>query len=45
MTFAGVIWHYWLAVPIAVGGLALAAATIVGYLKNVSYQRYPRNDE
>ena len=38
---AGVIWHYWLAVPLAVGGVALTVATLVGYFQKVSSTRYP----
>ena len=40
--FAGVIWHNWLAVPLAVGGLALTVATLVGYVQKVSSTRYPK---
>ena len=40
--FAGVLWHYWLAVPRAVGGLALTVATLVGYFQKVSSTRYPK---
>ena len=40
--FAGVIWHYWLAVPLAVGGVALTVATLVGYFQKVSSTRYPK---
>ena len=29
--FAGVIWHYWLAVPLAIGAFALTVATPVSY--------------
>ncbi len=28
---AGVIWHYWMAVPLAAGGIALTVSTVVGY--------------
>ncbi|MBS1264361.1 MAG: hypothetical protein MAG471_00181 [Acidimicrobiaceae bacterium] len=38
---AGVIWHYWLAVPLVGGGILLCVATLVGYLKKVSATRYP----
>ena len=38
-----VVWHYWIAVPLAVGGLLLLVATIVGYLKQVQAAKYPRN--
>jgi hypothetical protein len=39
---AGVIWHYWMAVPLAVGGFALTVATVVGYFQKVSSMRYPK---
>ncbi|MDG2906819.1 MAG: hypothetical protein P6D49_00800 [Acidimicrobiales bacterium] len=39
---AGVIWHYWLAVPLVAGGVALCIATLVGYFQKVSSTRYPR---
>ena len=39
---AGVIWHYWLAVPLAGGGLALTVATLGGYFHKVSSTRYPK---
>ena len=35
----GVIWHYWMAVPLAV---ALTVATMVGYFQKVSSTRYPK---
>ena len=37
-----VVWHYWIAVPHAVGGLLLLVAVIVGYLKQVQAAKYPR---
>ena len=40
--FAGVIWHYWMAVPLAVGGVALTVATVVSYFQKVSSTRYPK---
>ena len=39
---AGVIWHYWLAVPLVGGGIALCVSTVVGYLQKVSSARYPK---
>ena len=36
---AGVIWHYWLAVPLVGGGVALTVATLVGYFQKVSSTR------
>ena len=43
MTFAGVVWHYWIAVPLAVGAIVSIVATIAGYLQKVTYKRYPRD--
>ncbi len=43
MTIAGVVWHYWLAVPLAAAGVVSLLAIIVGYLQKVTYKRYPRN--
>lgn len=42
MTLAGVVWHFWLAVPLAALGVLGAVATAVGYAKNVTAQRYPK---
>jgi len=39
---AGVIWHYWLAVPLVGGGILLCIATLAGYLQKVSATRYPK---
>mgnify|MGYP003963980977 FL=1 len=40
--FSGVIWHYWLAVPLVGGGVALCVATLAGYSTKVSSTRYPK---
>jgi hypothetical protein len=38
------VWHYWLAVPIALGAI-LAVATVLGlYAARVTKTRYPNND-
>ena len=38
-----VVWHFWIA-PVLVGACILAViATIVGYLQQVTYKRYPRD--
>ena len=42
MSLAAVIWHYWLAVPLAAMAVLGVLATIVGYVKQVSAQRYPK---
>lgn len=36
-----VVWHYWIAVPIAALALILLIATVAGYLKKVTAMRYP----
>ena len=42
LVLAAKVWHYWIAVPLAVGGVALLLATVVGYLKRVQSAKYPR---
>jgi hypothetical protein len=44
MTLAGVVWTFWIAVPLAVASVVLLLATVAGYLKNVSSQRYPKGE-
>ena len=41
MTLA-VVWHYWIAVPLAAGAILAVIATIVGYLVKVTSLRYPK---
>ena len=39
----GVVWHFWIA-PVLVGACVLAViASVVGYLQQVTYKRYPRD--
>ena len=45
MSLAAVIWHYWLAVPLAAMAVLGLFATIVGYVKQVSSQRYPKKQQ
>ena len=40
--FAGVIWHYWLAVHFVAVGVVSLVATVVGYLNKVTSTRYPK---
>ena len=40
--FGGVIWHYWLAVPLVVVGVVSLIDALVGYLGKVSSTRYPK---
>jgi Iap family predicted aminopeptidase len=35
------IWHWWIGVVLTVVSVAAAVALLVGYMKNVSSQRYP----
>lgn len=44
MALAGVVWHFWLAVPLVALSVVLVFATIAGYLKQVSSTRYPKGD-
>jgi hypothetical protein len=37
----GQVWHYWIAVPLAIGGILFVIATIVGYLNKVVRPKYP----
>jgi hypothetical protein len=44
MLLADKVWHFWLAVPIALGAI-LAVATVLGlYAARVTKTRYPNND-
>ncbi len=39
----GVVWHFWIA-PVLVGVCVLVVlASVVGYLQQVTYKRYPRD--
>ena len=39
----GLVWHFWIA-PVLVGACVLAVlASVVGYLQQVTYKRYPRD--
>jgi hypothetical protein len=40
MTLA-VVWHYWIAVLLVIGAIAVVVATIGGYLAKVTRSRYP----
>ena len=43
MALASVVWHFWIAVPLALGAVASVVLFILGYLHKVTYKRYPRN--
>jgi hypothetical protein len=38
-----VVWHYWIAVPLAIGAVLTALAVVAGYLKRVQSVKYPRS--
>ena len=38
------VWHYWLAVPIALGAIVVVIATVVGYFFRVTATRYPSDE-
>lgn len=35
------VWHYWIALPLVLGAVLFAVATIVGYLTKVVRPKYP----
>jgi len=37
-----VVWHYWIAVALAIPAILLILFTIIGYLVKVVGPRYPR---
>lgn len=38
-------WTYWIGVPLAIAGVLLVLATVVGYLRKVQSPRYPRDTD
>ncbi len=40
---AAKVWHYWIAVPLAIGAVLTALAVVAGYLKRVQSVKYPRS--
>jgi hypothetical protein len=42
VVLAAPVWHWWISVPLVVGGLLLVVALIVGYIVRVVAPRYPR---
>ena len=39
---AAAVWHYWIAVVLALGGILFVITTIIGYVNKVTRPRYPR---
>jgi hypothetical protein len=40
---AAEVWHYWIAVPLALGALLTVAALVGGYVRKVQSVKYPKN--
>lgn len=38
------VWHYWLAVPIALGAIVAVIAVVVMYVTKVTRTRYPKGE-
>jgi len=42
MVFAGKVWDYWLAVPLAAGGVLSVVGTVANYLRKVQSLKHPK---
>lgn len=42
MVLAAYVWHYWIAVPLAIVAILAVVAIVAGYLRKVTSIRYPR---
>ncbi len=38
------VWHYWLAVPIALGAIVVVVAVLLGYFFRVTSTRFPSDE-
>ena len=45
LTLGAVVWHFWLAVPLAASAVLWVIATVVGYFTNVTRTRYPKSEQ
>ena len=43
MSLLAVVWHFWIAPVLTIACILAVVATIVGYLGQVTYKRYPRD--
>lgn len=43
MGILAVVWHFWIAPVLVIGTLLAIVASVVGYLQQVTYKRYPRD--
>ena len=45
LTLGAVVWHFWLAVPLAAGAVLWVIATVLGYFLSVTRTRYPKSEQ
>jgi hypothetical protein len=38
------VWHFWIAVPLALGAIVVVIALVAGYFAKVTKTRYPKGD-
>jgi hypothetical protein len=38
------VWHFWIAVPLAMGAIGVLVALVAGYVARVTRTRYPKGD-
>jgi hypothetical protein len=38
------VWHFWIAVPLALGAIVVVIALVLGYVAKVTRTRYPKGD-
>jgi len=43
VAMTAVVWHFWIAVPLAASGVLVMIMLIAGYVGTVSRARYPRD--
>jgi len=43
MSQLAVVWHFWIAPILAIACIAAVVFTVIGYLSQVTYKRYPRD--
>jgi hypothetical protein len=39
---SGIVWHYWIAVALAVPAVLMVLVTVIMYVRKVVMPRYPR---
>ncbi len=37
------VWHYWVAITLALSAILLAVSMVIGYLRSVVKPRYPQS--